>query len=225
MAQKLIDVVALAAQLGQPADRDQLPGIAAGSVPPASQSCPLGHLNAAGTRYCAECGLEVGDSSWTPRVDLEAVRDVVRPAAVLDGDERARRDREHAEAMAANQRMEQEVQDSHHDPSSRKVMVHFVADGFSFFGRVHYAGEEFEAGPEHPRWGEIVRWIRLSKAEQVARYGRVYFDHGPWPGRALPQGADQSVLLPTAGVSQWAAMRGGVPASQSGDGSGALIPR
>jgi hypothetical protein len=229
MAENLVDVVAAAAEVERgskvSAGDDLAPQPPRRAAEAASSLCPLGHPSAPGTRFCGECGLPVGELSLGPRVDLEAIREAVKPAAALDAEERARRDREHAEAVAANLRAEQEVVDlaRQADPSERKVVIHFVTDGFTWAGKVFYAGEELAIGPDHPRWQSAVSWIRLTKAEQFQRYGRVFFDFGPYPGRSLPQGTEY--MLPTAGVSQWAVMRGGMPARPGPDGDGALIPR
>jgi hypothetical protein len=252
MAEILVDVVALAGQLGKPAVRHEDPSLplvanTAGRVPDAPfagasalaasatagataapsgvQECPLGHANATGARFCAECGLTVGDVTLAPRVDLEAVREAVRPGSSLDQAERARRDREHVEAIAANARAEQEIVDitQQEDPSAQKIRIHFVEDGFTWAGKVWNRGDELELGPQHPRWEDALRWIRLTKQEQFQRYGRVFFDIGPFPGRVLAPGTE--ALLPTAGVAQWSVMRGGVPARPSPDGDGALVPR
>lgn len=232
MAEILVDVVALAGLLGQPAgksgDRFNSGAVAdtreASSVPSAAQACPLGH-DLQGARFCPECGLPAGDMALAPRVDLEAVREAVRPGSSLDPAERARRDREHVEAIAANARAEQEVVDisQQPDPSAQKILIHFVEDGFTWAGKVWNRGDELELGPQHPRWEDALRWIRLTKQEQFQRYGRVFFDFGPFPGRALPPGTE--ILLPTAGVAQWSIMRGGVPANPSPDGDGSLVPR
>lgn len=233
MAEVLVDVVALAARLGQPAvkseDRFNSGAVAdareANFVPLAAQACPLGHENSQGGRFCAECGLPLGDVVLAPRVDLEAVRESVQPGSSLDPAERARRDREHIEALAANARAEQEIVDiaQQPDPSTQKIRIHFVEDGFTWAGRVWNRGDELELGPQHPRWEDALKWIRLSKTEQFQRYGRVFFDFGPFPGRVVAPGTE--MLLPTAGVAQWSIMRGGVPAHPSPDGDGALVPR
>jgi hypothetical protein len=228
MAEVLVDVVAAAARLGQPAEKSEDAGAqqqGSSPAPLAAQACPLGHDNAQGTRFCGECGLPVGEVTLTPRVDLEAVREAVQPGSSLDPAERARRDREHVEAISANARAEQSVVDiaQQADPSSQKIRIHFVEDGFTWAGRVWNRGDELELGPQHPRWEDALRWIRLSKQEQFERYGRVFFDFGPFPGRTVAPGTEMA--LPTAGVAQWSIMRGGVPASPSPDGDGALVPR
>jgi len=167
----------------------------------------------------------MGEVTLGPRVDLEAVREAVRSGSSLDPAERVRRDQEHIEALAANARAEQGVVSlaQQPDPSQQKILVHFVADGFTWAGEVWYAGQELEIGPEHPRWESALSWIRLSKTQQFQRYGRVFFDFGPFPGQSAPPGTVMS--LPTAGVAQWAILRGGVPAEPSPDRDGSLIPR
>jgi hypothetical protein len=233
MAEILIDVVAMAARLGQPAGKsgdrfssgEAVGTQGASSVPPAVQACPLGHQNAVAARFCPECGLPIGEMVLTPRVDLAAVREALRPAHSLDAESKALRDQQHIEALAANARVEQEIADFsvQHDPSRQKVHIHFMVDGFTWAGQVWYAGQEVEIGPEHPRWASALPWIRLTKAEQFQRYGKVFFDAGPFPGRLPPPG---TVLpLAEAGTVQWSALRGGVPASASPDGDGSLVPR
>lgn len=222
MAEILVDVVAAASRIGQPRAVPKPPEEPEREdAVVQAQACPLGHPSDPGVRFCATCGLPVGGAPVGPRVDLEAVREAVRPLATLDAAERARRDREHAEAMAANLRAEQEVVDiaAQHDPSTAQVHIHFITDGFTWAGQVWYAGQELKIGPEHPRWESVRGWITLTKQEQFQRYGRVFFDTGPYPGHIVP-----GALLPTAGVAQWAAMRGGLPAVASPDGDGSLIP-
>jgi hypothetical protein len=169
--------------------------------------------------------MPMGEMRLAPRVDLNAVRESLLPAGALDAEAKARRDQQHMEALAANARIEQEIPDftQQADPSLQQVHIHFVSDGFTWAGQVWYAGQEIRIGPEHPRWLSALAWIRLSKMEQYQRYGKVFFDFGPFPGRIAPPGTE--VHLPTAGVAQWSAMRGGVPAHASQDGDGSLIPR
>jgi hypothetical protein len=215
MADYLVDVVKAARRLDGPEAAPAAP------AQPGSAECPLGHANAAGTRFCGECGLPLGSVDLGPRVDLEAVREAVqRP---LTAQEQAARDREHAQVLAANLAAEQQVRDVTQiaDPSEKTIMVHFVEDGFTWGGKVWQVGEMLQIGPKHPKWESALTWIRLSKAEQYARYGRIFFDFGPWPGAAPPPGAE--IPLSTAAASRWS--RGvSVPAHAAGDGSQSLVP-
>lgn len=216
MAEYLVDVVAAARRL-QASQKAQ-----EALTAPGGDDCPLGHANAPGARYCADCGLPVGSLDLAPRVDLEAVREAVqRP---VTPEEQARRDREHAMVLAANLEAERQVLDvtQQDDESERKVLIHFITSGFTWGGRVWQRGEMLEIGPDHPRWDDAVRWIRMSKAEQYARYGRVHFDFGPWPGITYQPGTE--VPLDTAEESLWAHRSRGIPARSAGDGSSALIP-
>lgn len=215
MAEYLVDVVAAAKRL-QAAQK------LAGEATAGGDDCPLGHANVAGARFCADCGLPLVPLDLGPRVDLEAVREAVqRP---VSAEEQARRDREHAQVVMANAAAEQQVRDvtEQADPSARKVLVHFTDSGFTWGGKVWQRGEMLEIGPEHPRWDDAVKWIRLSKSEQYARYGRVFFDFGPWPGSAHAPGTE--VPLDTAESGRWAHSQRGLPARSAGDGSSALVP-
>lgn len=180
--------------------------------------CALGHESPEGTRFCAQCGLPVGTGA-----PGQAVVDAgpPKPEAMLTPEEKAERERQHMEAVAMLREAEARVPDidKQPDPSEKKILIHFVADGFTWAGKVWYRGEQLEIGPEHPRWESAVGWILLDKRQQVERYGRVIFDTGPWPYGQLPPGTE--VPLPSADYSQ-IARRGAAPA-RAGE-SGSLIP-
>lgn len=183
-------------------------------------SCPLGHANAAGAKFCVSCGLPMQAMVLTERVNLDAEREAVRGASQLSPDERIARDRQHTEALANIARAEAAIQPlaAQPDPSPRKIRIHFVDDGLTWAGQVWQRGQEIEIGPEHPRWESALTWITLTKEQQVARYGRVMFDTGPWPGRALPPGTE--LPLPAASADRFVASA--LPARAGDDG--ALVP-
>lgn len=105
-----------------------------------------------------------------------------RPAAELAPAERAERERQHAEAIAAAARFES--QPPQFVPAEGEaVLIHFVADGLTAFGQVWYRGQELAIGPDHPRWAEALGWITLDRWGQIERWGEQKFDFGPWPGR------------------------------------------
>lgn len=219
MPEILVDVVAAAARVCPPAAAPSVPQ----SVPEEQNTggraeCPLGHGNPSGTRFCAACGMPMGTVQLTQRVDLDAVRMAMAPAA-----DPAERNRQHAEAVAANARIEQEVPDISQvpDPSERKILIHFVEDGFTW-KKVWLRGEMLELGPDHPWWDSAQPWIRLSKVEQFQRYGRVFFDFGPYPGSVPRPGTE--VPLANAPASLWAEARGALPARAGADGDGSLVP-
>jgi hypothetical protein len=139
--------------------------------------CSFGHLNAPGCRFCGRCGLPVG----LP-VPVRGPAERPRPAAMLTPEERAAREREHAEAVAAAARFEQAP--ARYVPSDGEaILIHFIADGLTAFGQVWYRGQELQIGPDHPRWAEALGWITLDRFGQVERWGEQKFDFGPWPGR------------------------------------------
>lgn len=222
MSDTLVDVAAAAAEL-----RKQVPAPAAERLAepppvPGTAECPLGHRQPEATRFCAECGLPMSEIRLAQRVDLEAVRVAVQ-AGAQNPETRALQEKQHAEAMAANLRVEQELPGlaDVQDPSERKILIHFVEDGFTW-KKVWLRGEQLELGPDHPFWESAQSWIRLSKQEQFQRYGRVFFDYGPFPGRSVAPGTE--VPLSTAATAMWAEARGGLPARPSGENDGSLIP-
>lgn len=185
---------------------------------PKSQ-CALGHENVADARFCVTCGLPMG--AELPASNVSAERP--QSAAELTEEERRKRDEQHAAAIAANQKAEQLVIDleKQEDPSDKKLLIHFVSDGFTFAGRVWHIGDELEIGPDHPRWSQVVPWIMLTKREQVERYGKVFFDTGHWPYDQPAPGTEMA--LPSIGSERLFAMRrrqgSAVPARQGEDNS------
>jgi hypothetical protein len=139
--------------------------------------CALGHQNHPDARFCAACGIPMGAA-------LPAAGEPMRPrpAAELTPAEKADRERQHAEAVAAAAQFEQAPQ-QFVPAEGEAVLIHFVADGLTVFGQVWYRGQELSIGPDHPRWAEARGWITLSRFQQAERWGEQKFDFGPWPGR------------------------------------------
>lgn len=191
-----------------------------GGILPAA--CALGHENQAGSRFCRTCGLPMDAQLPAP-----AQPDLPRPPGELTAEERRRREEQHLAAIAANLAAEQSVVDiaAQEDPSTAKLRIHFVSEGFTFGGKVWHIGEELEIGPGHPRWEQVLPWITLTKPQQVGRWGRVFFDQGPWPYQQMPPGTE--MLLPELGGNQLALMRRNqkIPAVGAGDMPNSLIPR
>lgn len=139
--------------------------------------CALGHLNHPDARFCAGCGLPMGAALPSSGEPMRP-----RPASQLTPAERAERERQHAEAVAASARFDAAPQ-RFVPAEGEAVLIHFVADGLTAFGQVWYRGQELAIGPGHPRWAEALGWITLDKYGQVERWGEQKFDFGPWPGR------------------------------------------
>ena len=174
----VVDPVAAAELLEVKPGVTELPPVAEQTMASGNQAlCGLGHVNAAAARFCADCGLPMG-------APAPAKAEVVRPkpAAELTDEERAARERQHLEALAAARQFEAQ-QPVYAKTEGEAVLIHFVDDGFTFAGQVWYRGQELEIGPGHPRWEQVTGWIMLTKFQQIERYGKQFFDHGPWPGR------------------------------------------
>jgi hypothetical protein len=180
------DPVAAAKQLGQQ-EPDPCPGVAeaaelavaASLIGSPADQCALGHGNPSGTRFCSTCGLAM-DAPAPVKADLDAARP--KPAGQLSAEERAERDRQHAEALAAARAFES-APVTYQASEGETVLIHFLEDGLTAFGQVWYRGQELEIGPSHPRWEDARRWILLDRWGQIERYGKQYFERGPWPGR------------------------------------------
>jgi hypothetical protein len=179
---KVVDVVAASEKLVPSQQPPTEPPSGLEVAPPAPTgvgTCPLGHENPAGTTFCGSCGLKVADQQVAAaRVDLSQAR----PEQPQTDEDRAARDRQHLEAQRAAQAFEN-VPEEYVPSEEGGILIHFVADGLTAFGKVWYRGQELEIGPSHPRWAEAVRWITLTRYEQVDRYGEQKFEQGPWPGR------------------------------------------
>ncbi len=203
-ARVVVDPIAAAEQLGGmfvdpaqvPTDLME-PAMEAGQSP-AGRQCALGHANTEAARFCATCGLTM-DAQAPVTVDLEAARP--KPASELSAAERAERDRQHAEALAAARQFENAP--AVFVPSEGEaVLVHFIEDGLTAFGQVWYRGQEIEIGPGHPRWEEARAWVLLDRTGQISRWGKQFFAPGPWPGR-------QSYLDGADGFEKLGAEKGG----------------
>jgi len=140
--------------------------------------CALGHDNDPAASFCATCGLNM--SAQAPPAAAEVSRP--KPASVLTPEERAERDRQHAEAMRAAAAFEAQQPD-YLPPEGETVLIHFIEDGLTFAGQVWYRGQEIEIGPRHPRWEQARQWILLDRYAQIDRWGKQFFDRGPWRGR------------------------------------------
>jgi hypothetical protein len=174
--QEIVDLAAVAAELS-PA-REEAPPPPPDGLPP--NACALGHANAPSARFCGTCGLAMGAPAQA-RVDLEKARP--RAAAELSAEELAERARQHAQAVAAAAALDQAPDPAVLPSEGETILIHFIEDGLTFAGKVWYRGQELEIGPSHPRWPEVVGWITLDKYGQADRWGKQYFEHGPWPGR------------------------------------------
>lgn len=117
------------------------------------------------------------------------------PDEMLSPEQRAERDRQHVQAMAAGRR----------DPgipgyvpaqTRESVLVHMVEDGLSFAGIVWMRGQEIQIDVGSERWEQAKQWILLDDAGQMARYGKVFFRPGPWPGVRTYQAARFEQLGP-----------------------------
>lgn len=177
--QAVIDVVALSERLS-PSTSNSTAGRL--EPPPGvpteiEAACPLGHPNAPGSRFCGACGLPVG-----AEIPVRGEPARPKPSSQLTPAERAERERQHAEAVAAASRFENAPQ-RFVPAEGEAILIHFVADGLTAFGQVWYRGQELAIGPDHPRWAEALGWITLGRFEQIERWGEQKFDFGPWPGR------------------------------------------
>jgi hypothetical protein len=169
----VVDIVAAAEQLSPsvPPEPEHVPA-------PQPGTCPFSHENAAGAQFCGTCGVRM--DARVGRPDMDAARP--RPAAQLDAGERAAREAEHAQALVSAVQFERAAEVII-PAEGDVVLIHFIEDGLTFAGRVWYRGQELAMGPGHPRWPEAVGWIMLDRTGQADRWGKQYFEHGPWPGQ------------------------------------------
>lgn len=69
------------------------------------------------------------------------------------------------------------------------VLIHVREDGFTANGRVWYRGQELEFVVGAQNWRDTLdrngdSWLTMTESDQLRRYGKVMFGHGPWPGAA-----------------------------------------
>lgn len=111
-------------------------------------------------------------------------RTAPREAASKSPEEKAK---EHAEALSAGKAEVEEALDA--TPGEETVLLHFVEDGFTAQGRVWMRGQELEFVKGSPAYEETVdrygkTWLDMvgDDAAQYAKFGRIMFRPGPWPG-------------------------------------------
>lgn len=67
------------------------------------------------------------------------------------------------------------------------VLIHVLEDGFTANGRVWYRGQEIEYVVGQPAYKDTCNihgesWLELDAEGQFARFGKLMFNLGPWPG-------------------------------------------
>lgn len=177
-------MAAAAAQLLAPQQSSWRPLIEA-LAPADAPVCQFGHPNPAGGKFCPECGLPVG----VELVDMDALMEPPKPAAELTPAEKAARELEHQQALAANAALASADPGDFQPSQGQRLVIHFVDDGFTALGHIWLRGQQIEIGPDHPRWQDARAWITLTTDEQIARYGKQYFASGPVP--RLESGQEQ----------------------------------
>lgn len=173
-----------------------------------------GEKSTAVAKYCSACGsaLRPAPVSGAGVMAEMAARVTTRPdlnqfrpkrEEDLTPAEKAERQRQHAAAVAAGNQDPPRTYIPSKAPD--KILIHIVEDGFTFAGEVWMRGQELEIGPDHPRWGEVQRWINMDDFQQMEVYGKIRFRRGPWPGRrSFADGADsfEKVMVGTGEHAQ-----------------------
>lgn len=146
-----------------------------GQVPLDEARCQFSHPNPAGGKFCPECGLPVSSEARVVSITVEPPK----PYDELTAEEKAARDQQHQQSLAANAAFAAQEPEEIVPVAGDNVVIHFVDDGFTAFGKVWLRGNQLSIGPSHPRWPDAVRWITLTPPEQFERYGKQYFAPGP----------------------------------------------
>jgi hypothetical protein len=159
-------------------------------------TCGQGHTSTETAKFCAECGDPRPDmrppiagagvmAEMAARVNSSVVESFrPRPESELTEEEKAERQRLHAEAIRLGAAMPP-VQFEPPQPDQDTELIHITGEGegFTAFGQVWHRGQELELVIGSDRWNEAQRWINMTDAQQMERYGgKVMFRHGPWPG-------------------------------------------
>lgn len=134
-----------------------------------------------------------------------------RPAPAITADQQRIRDLEHQLAISETSKLENAVDSEVVAEGENKILIHFLIDGFTTAGRVWYRGQELEFDIPGPAFEDTkdtngYSWLAMDDAAQMARYGKVYFRRGPWPGSdydeseaaAAERARRRSVPLPAA---------------------------
>lgn len=193
-------------------DRLPLPAQAAAVVvPPASKvpsDCPEGHENPPAAKFCNECGIrletiprwscghqnpdqakfcnECGQPAFrAPVVGAGIAVELaarVQNTADLTPAQRQEREVAHAAALRNGAQLPRQLQFVPARTSNTET-IHFLEDGFTFAANVWMRGQEITLDVGSQRWQEAQAWWNMPEFDQVDRYGKIMFRHGPWPGK------------------------------------------
>ena len=171
------------------------------------------------------------DAPAPVKVDLAEARP--RPAGELSDAERAERDRQHTEALAAARQLENAPVTYAPAPAEGEaVLIHFIEDGLTAFGAVWYRGQEM-MGPGHPRWDRARGWVLLDRTGRLTAGASSTSPPGlAWPqvlpgrrgrlreaGRREGRGRQPRHLRRPGGGGAAAGRRGGAPPRPGGPGA------
>ncbi len=118
------------------------------------------------------------------------------PEELLSADQKRIRDLEDQLARERG-RKDPEPQFNPTPAADGDIVLHFLADGLTAFGKVWYRGEVMRLTPADyletcDRHGRSWVDLRGDDFAQVERWGHVKFREGPWPGKPLTEVAKAS---------------------------------
>jgi hypothetical protein len=148
---------------------------------PPKPVCSAGHENPDGAKFCQMCGIPL-EIPFSAAANADAPNGRPRPLSELTEEERAERERQHAEALAAGRRDDPVRWMEGAPEGTPTVLIHFVEDGVCAFGVVWMRGQELELAQTSKRFIDGGQWMLMGDAEQMRRFGRVLWRQGPWPG-------------------------------------------
>lgn len=135
------------------------------------------------------------------------------PEADLTPEQKRIRELEHQLAIVSAKKLEESEPDlpipSGNPPAAGTVQLHFVADGFTAFGKVWLTNERLEIPIPGKYYTDTldrngVSWLddlmdengKISEQRQFDKWGTVYFREGPVPTRRVGQSAGRVMAVP-----------------------------
>ena len=106
-----------------------------------------------------------------------------------------------AEFEAKYEGREADLESSQESPTkvaTGTLVVHFLEDGFTVFGKVWYRGEELALEPDSDNWNSSLlpdgrNLFQLTEQEQIAKWGKWFFREGRWQGKRLTEIEDEEL--------------------------------
>lgn len=82
--------------------------------------------------------------------------------------------------------------------TGNQILIHILEDGFTAWGDIWYRGQQIKIDVPSRQYEATkdrngYSWLSMTESDQYSRYGKLYFRHGPWPGKKYSDPRVQAV--------------------------------